>query len=541
VIAGCWFRTTLFAVAVTVLLPVAVELSVPVVTPDAFVAPGCVMVFPDPVAASVTVAPGIGFPTPSLTVTVIVETTEPLLAVIVPGETATADCDADTLPTVTATAGVCGTATPSIVAETVFVPTSVELSVPVATPLPFVVPLGCVRVFPVPVAANTTVAPLIGFPNPSFAVTVMVDVSPPLLAPIVAGAAATADCDAETAPAVTVIAGCWFSATLFAVAVTVLLPAAVELSVPVAIPDASVAPGCVMVFPDPVAASVTVAPGIGFPNPSFSVTVMVDVTPPPLAAIVPGDTATDDCEAETAPAVTATFAVCATGTPSIVAVTVFVPTLVELSVPVAAPLSFVVPLGCVTLFPDPVAAKTTVEPLIGFPYSSFAVTVMVDVTPPLLAPIVAGETATVDCEADTAPGVTVTVAVVESVPPFTVAETCFTPAAVEASVPVVTPLTSVGAGCPIVFPVPLAPSVTVAPLTGFPYPSFSVTMIVAGPPPAATWSGLTTRSECASETAPATTPNGALVAAASVPDVAWRVKPLPILSRVRSANVATPA
>jgi hypothetical protein len=208
VITGCWLSDTLFAVAVTVLLPAAVELSVPVVTPDALVAPGCIMPFPDPVAASVTVAPGIGFPTPSFTVTVIVETTEPLLAVIDPGEAATADCDADTLPTVTVTVCVCVTATPSIVAETVFVPTPVELSVPVVTPLPFVVPLGCVRVFPDPVAASTTVEPLIGFPNPSFAVTVIVEVSPPLLAPIVAGETATLDCDAETGPAFTAMAGC---------------------------------------------------------------------------------------------------------------------------------------------------------------------------------------------------------------------------------------------------------------------------------------------------------------------------------------------
>jgi hypothetical protein len=193
VIAGCWFSATLFTVAVTVLLPAAVELSVPVVTPDASVAPGCVIVFPDPVAASVTVAPGIGFPTPSFTVTVIVETTEPLLAVIIAGETATVDCDADTLPTVTVTVSVCVTATPSIVADTVFVPGSVELSVPVATPLPFVVPLGCVSVFPVPVAANTTVEPLIGFPNPSFAVTVMVDFTLPVLAVMLVGDMLTVD------------------------------------------------------------------------------------------------------------------------------------------------------------------------------------------------------------------------------------------------------------------------------------------------------------------------------------------------------------
>ena len=50
-------------------------------------------------------------------------------------------------------------ATLLMVAETTFAPGLVELRVPVATPLALVVPLGCVSVLPVPVAASTTVAP----------------------------------------------------------------------------------------------------------------------------------------------------------------------------------------------------------------------------------------------------------------------------------------------------------------------------------------------------------------------------------------------
>jgi hypothetical protein len=47
-----------------------------------------------------------------------------------------------------------------IVADTVFVPATVELKLPVATPLASVVPSGCVTVLPaVGVAATTTVAP----------------------------------------------------------------------------------------------------------------------------------------------------------------------------------------------------------------------------------------------------------------------------------------------------------------------------------------------------------------------------------------------
>src|SRR5260370_14770518 len=92
------------------------------------------------------------------------------------------------------------TATVLMVAETVLESATVELSVPVATPLALVVPVGWVRVFPVPVAAKTTVAPLIGLPEPSFAVTVIVDV--PLPAAI-GDVAATADCAADTPPAST--------------------------------------------------------------------------------------------------------------------------------------------------------------------------------------------------------------------------------------------------------------------------------------------------------------------------------------------------
>ncbi len=83
------------------------------------------------------------------------------------------------------------TAVPPIVAETVFGSATVALSVPVATPVASVVPLGCVSVFPLPVAASTTVAPPIGLPLASFAVTVIVEV--PLPAAMDGGAAVTVD------------------------------------------------------------------------------------------------------------------------------------------------------------------------------------------------------------------------------------------------------------------------------------------------------------------------------------------------------------
>src|SRR5881628_1305656 len=100
------------------------------------------------------------------------------------------DTLADTAPAFTTTVAVCVTATALIVAETVFDSATVELKLPVATPLALVVPTGWVSVFPVPVAASTTVAPWIGLPFASFAVTVIVEPVPPA---VIGDVAATVD------------------------------------------------------------------------------------------------------------------------------------------------------------------------------------------------------------------------------------------------------------------------------------------------------------------------------------------------------------
>src|ERR1051326_7521155 len=244
-------------------------------------------------------------------------------------------------PGVTTTAAVCVTATPLIVADTVFDSATVELSVPVATPLAFVVVPGCVTVLPVPLALSTTVAPATGLPSASLAVTVIVELPLPA---VIGDVAATLDCAPDTVLACTTT-----------VAVAVLDSATAELKLPVATPSAPVGPlGCVSVFCKPVAASTTVAPGIGLPNPSLAVTVIVDVPVP--AAI--GDVAlTVDCAADTAPAFTTTVAVCVTATVLIVAEIVFDPAAVDASVPVATPFASVVPAGCVSVFPVPVAHR----------------------------------------------------------------------------------------------------------------------------------------------------------------------------------------
>src|SRR5437764_637119 len=116
------------------------------------------------------------------------------------GAAVTVEVVADTAPAVTVTPAVCVIATVLIVAEIVFPPVVVELKVAVRTPVVgSVVPVAGVSVFPVPpVAVRLTLAPPIGLPFASRAVTVMVDEPP---AGIDAGAAVTVEVVADTAPA----------------------------------------------------------------------------------------------------------------------------------------------------------------------------------------------------------------------------------------------------------------------------------------------------------------------------------------------------
>src|SRR5574342_1175877 len=115
----------------------------------------------------------------------------PVPGAIYVGAAVTCDRDADGM-LVTVTVAVCAIGMPFAVAETVRVPVVVALSVPVATPLASVRLDGWVIVFPLPLAASTTAAPLTGWPAPSLAVTVIVVVCPP--AEIVVGAALNPDC-----------------------------------------------------------------------------------------------------------------------------------------------------------------------------------------------------------------------------------------------------------------------------------------------------------------------------------------------------------
>jgi hypothetical protein len=156
-------------------------------------------------------------------------------------------------PGVTMTPAVCVIPTPFTVTETVLASATVELRMPVATPLTFVVADGCARVLPVPVAARTTDAPTIGFPAASLAVTVMVEDTPS--AEIEAGAATTVESTAETEPETTVTVGsALVTATPPTVApIVVAVPAAspVKTAVYVPFPTSVVTPmDPVLVPPD---------------------------------------------------------------------------------------------------------------------------------------------------------------------------------------------------------------------------------------------------------------------------------------------------
>src|SRR5881409_3530522 len=355
-VAVCVIATALI-VAEIVFDSASVDASVPVATPLAVVVvAGCVSVLPDPVAASTTVAPGIGLPFASRAVTVIVEL--PLPAAI--GDVApTVDWLADTAPAFTTTVAVWVMATALIVAEIVFDSASVDASVPVATPLTFVGAAGCVSVLPAPVAASTTVAPGIGLPLASRAVTVMVEL--PLPAAI-GDVALTVDCAADTGPAFTTTVTVWVTPIPSIVAEIVLDSASVDDSVPVATPLAFVAvAGCVSVLLPPVADRITVAPATGLSSASRAVTVIVEALAP-FEAVIGDVAAMLECPPETVLAVTTTVAVCVIATVLMVADTVLDSATSELSVPVATPLAFVGPPGCVSVFVRPVAVRTTVAP-----------------------------------------------------------------------------------------------------------------------------------------------------------------------------------
>src|SRR5437588_7100751 len=317
--------------------------------------------------ANVTDTPETGLPNGSVTITDgAIGTALPAGAVCpLPAWGASVDAAAG----FTVTVAVCVTATaPFTVAATVFVPASVELKAPVIWPLVLVVPAGCVSVIPVAgLAASVTVAPLTGFPLSSFTVTVIVLALEPLLAVIVPGDAATSDSLALAPAGFPGTSAVWATLTVtFAMALTVFVPAAVELNEPVICPPAFVVPtGWVSVLPVAgVTVSVTVAPLTGLPLASRTVTVMV-LDPAP-AVIVVGAAVTVDWVALGPPAVA--DAVNVTGLPlspedvaRSVSVLAAVPSVQEFAA--ATPLALVVTAVAGSTVPlSPVVTNVTATP-----------------------------------------------------------------------------------------------------------------------------------------------------------------------------------
>jgi hypothetical protein len=139
---------------------------------------------------------------------------------------------------------------------------------------------------------------------------------------------------------------------------------------------------------------------------------MVEVVLPSAGTEV-GEAATVDTDADTAPAVNVTVAVWVTTTESVVSVAVktSAAAVVDLTVKVACPLALVVPFTVVMVGePAPeVLASVTVFPDTGLLFTSFRVTVIVEVVEPLATTEV-GLALTVDWAAVGVP-VKVTVAV----------------------------------------------------------------------------------------------------------------------------------
>ena len=238
-------------------------------------------------------------------------------------------------------------------------------------------------------------------------------------------------------------------------------------------------PPVIVPFPG-AAANVTATPATGFPFASLTITDGGALTAVPTVA----DWFVGLIAAIVAAAPAVPCAVNVTGLPAKdaeVAVNVFDPAVApRVQLPtVAIPFASEVWAAPVTLPLAGPAANVTDTPEIGLPNASVTTTdggtgtavPAVAVCPfPAFGPMMAAAAA-----------FTVTVAVcVTTTVPFTVAATVFVPAAVELKVPVICPLgLVVPAGWVSEIPVAGdAASVTVAPETGLPLPSFTVTVIV---------------------------------------------------------------
>src|SRR6478609_9056100 len=202
--------------------------------------------------------------------------------------------------------------------------------------------------------------------------------------------------------------------SVVSVAVKTSAPAVVDFTVKVTTPEVLLAPDGALIVgvPGPdVFVRLTVLPDTGLPLASFRVTVIVEMATP-LATTDAGDALTVDCAADTGPAVKVTVAVWVMVIESVVSVAVktSAPAVVDFTVKVTTPEALLLPEGALIVgAPGPeVFARLTVLPDTGLPLASFRVTVIVEVVLPSAMTEV-GDALTVDCAAETGPGVTVIV------------------------------------------------------------------------------------------------------------------------------------
>lgn len=245
--------------------PAAVDLIVPVVTPEALVtAAGWVRVFPVPVAAKVAVRPGAGLLLASRRVMVTVEDVVPSAVRPVEG-----DAEIVELATVGAPATkVAEVVTPlkpaGVAILIVFASAKVDFNVAVACPAALVAEPGCAIVFPTPVEAIVVEIPLTGllFTSRRVIVTVVI-VVPSAVIPL-DGEAEMVEFPATAVPATKVTVALTPVKPLGVVMLIVFSSATVEAIEPVATPDALVTePGCTRVLPVPVDENAVVTPLTG--------------------------------------------------------------------------------------------------------------------------------------------------------------------------------------------------------------------------------------------------------------------------------------
>lgn len=251
--------------------------------------------------------------------------------------------------------------------------------------------------------------------------------------------------------------------------------ATVDFMVPVVIPEAFVtAAGWTRVFDVPVEANVVEVPLTGLLFASRIVTVTVPVAIPSAVTLV-GKTASEEFAAEAGPATNVTVPVTVVSPPGVVMLRVFASAAVETIEPVVTPEAFVTAAGAVIVLPEPVDAKAAATPVIGLFVLSRSVMLTVEEATPLAVSPPEGDPEIVELLVEGAPATNPTVVVRAPSPVGAVKESVFVSAKLEAIVAVATPEAFVtDAGWVSVFPVPVDARVTVVPVTGLLFASFSV-------------------------------------------------------------------